>query len=157
MQNPVSFNSHLERFDKKGGEFYMLVPDEVAMQFVTGRKPERVRCRLNNTVDFQCAIRPMANGSFYINLATDIRRKAGIVLGDKLSASVVKDDSEYGRDMPDELTELLAQDPLGNELFQKLLASHQRGIIHYVDSAKSVQVRVDRAVKMINRLKVSGN
>jgi len=54
MENPVSFNSHLERFDRKGGELYRLVPEEVARQFVTGRKPERVRCRHNNTVDFQC-------------------------------------------------------------------------------------------------------
>ncbi|TDE08389.1 YdeI/OmpD-associated family protein [Dyadobacter psychrotolerans] len=154
MENAVSFHSVLERFAKKGGEFYMIVPDEVARQFVTGRKPGRVRCRLNDQIDFQCAIRPMATGAFYINLANEIRKKAKIVLSDKLSATVVKDDSEYGRDMPIELTELLEQDPEGFELFQNLLASHQRGIIHYVDSAKSVQLRIDRAVKMINRLKI---
>ena len=67
MENPVSFNSYLERFDKKGGEFYMIVPDEVAMQFVTGRKPERMRCRLNNTVDFQ-----FANAFYYFGYLSNL-------------------------------------------------------------------------------------
>ena len=154
MENAVSFQSSLQRFDKKAGAFYMIVPDEVAIRFVSGRKPERVRCRLNDSVDFQCAIRPMSDGRFYINLATGIRQKAKIKLGDNLTALVVKDDSEYGRDMPEELTVLLEQDREGNQLFQQLPGSHQRGIIHYVASAKSVQVRIDRALKMINRLKV---
>ena len=134
----------------------MLVPDEIAMQFVTGRKPVRIRCRLNDSVNFQCAIRPMGGGGFYINVGTPIRQEAKIVFGQKLFVAIQKDDSEYGRDLPEELQELLAMDDEGNRLFQALLPSHQRGIIHYVAGAKSIQVRIDRAIMMINRLKVKG-
>ena len=131
----------------------MMVPDEVANTFVTGRRPERIRCLLNDRVDFQCAIRPKGGGGFYINVGTPIRQEGKFVLGQKLFARIQKDNSEFGRDLPEELKELLSIDQIGNKLFLELLPSHQRGIIHYVAGAKSVQVRIDRAIMMIDRLK----
>jgi hypothetical protein len=149
----LHFESQLTRFPKKGGEYFFVVPDAIADQFVEGRKPARVRCRVNDRVDFQCAIRPMGGGGFYINMGTPIRQQAKVTLGQKLFVSIEKDESKYGRDMPEELHELLELDEEGNKLFQALLPSHQRGIIHYVAGARSVQVRIDRAIMMINRLK----
>lgn len=134
----------------------MIVPEEVAGQFVEGRKPARVVCILNAHTEFQCAIRPKGDGSFYINIATALRTQARIRLGDKIHAEVWKDESTYGRDMPEELTELLAIDAEGDRLFHALVPSHQRGIIHYVASSTVVQTRIDRAIKMIDRLKVNG-
>ena len=119
----------------------MLVPDEVAMQFVEGRKPARVRCLLNGKVDFQCAIRPKGGGGFYINIGTPLRQEGKFILGQKLHAEVRKDESEFGRDVPEELQELLEMDEEGKRLFYDSLPSHQRAIIYYVAGAKSVQVR----------------
>lgn len=154
MENVVRFESILDRLPKKGGEFYMVVPDEVAVLFVEGRKPARVRCLLNGHVDFQCAIRPKGGGGFYINIGTPLRQQVKLVLGQKLHAEVRPDDSEFGRDVPEELQELLELDEEGKRLFDESLPSHQRAIIYYVAGAKSVQVRIDRAIMMINRLKV---
>ena len=153
MDNEVYFEATLDRLPKKGGEFYIMVPDEIAAVFVEGRKPARVRCLLNGAVDFQCAIRPKGGGGFYINIGTPIRQEGKFVLGQKLSAQLREDDSEFGRDVPEELQELLEIDEEGKRLFYESLPSHQRGIIYYVAGAKSVQVRVDRAIMMINRLK----
>ncbi|MCY1308411.1 Bacteriocin-protection, YdeI or OmpD-Associated [compost metagenome] len=55
--------------------------------------------------------------------------------------------------MPEELAELLAIDEEGNRLFQALKPGRQRDILYYVNGAKSVQVRIDRAIMMIDRLK----
>jgi hypothetical protein len=154
MENKVHFESILDRLPKKGGEFYMIVPDEIAVIFVEGRKPARVRCLLNGVVDFQCAIRPKGGGGFYINIGTPLRQEGKLVLGQKLYAEVWKDESEFGRDVPEELQELLEMDEEGKRLFYAALPSHQRAIIYYVAGAKSVQVRIDRAIMMINRLKV---
>jgi hypothetical protein len=156
LEEPVHFESQLERLPKKGGEFYMVVPDEIASLFIEGRRPARVRCRLNDRFDFQCAIRPRGGGGFYINVASQIRQAGRFALGQKLVAVIQKDDSEYGRDMPEELTELLEMDDEGSRLFQALLPSYQRNIIHYVSGARSVQIRIDRAIMMINRLKMKG-
>ncbi|MGX5857981.1 YdeI/OmpD-associated family protein [Dyadobacter jiangsuensis] len=152
-EKEVHFESILERLPKKGGEFYMMVPDEVAAQFVERRKPARVRCVINGTVHFQCAIRPKGGGGFYINVATQLRQQGKLVLGQQLHATVRTDDSEYGRDMPEELQELLSQDEEANRLFQNAKPVSQRAIIHYVSNAKSVQVRIDRSIMMTDRLK----
>lgn len=154
MEDVVRFESILDRLPRKGGEFYIIVPDAIAMQFVKGRKPARVRCLLNDKVDFQCAIRPKGGGGFYINIGTPLRQDGKFVLGQKLHAQIRKDESEFGRDVPEELQELLELDEEGKRLFYESLPSHQRAIIYYVAGAKSVQVRIDRAIMMINRLKV---
>ncbi|NIJ54986.1 YdeI/OmpD-associated family protein [Dyadobacter arcticus] len=153
MNEAVLFESVLDRLPKKGGEFYMVVPDEIAVQFVEGRKPARVRCKLNDLVEFQCAIRPRGGGGFYINIGTPLRQEGKFVLGQKLFAKVWKDDSEFGRDMPEELFELLEMDEEGKRLFYESLPSHQRAVIYYVAGAKSVQIRIDRAIMLVNRLK----
>jgi len=155
MEDFVHFESLLERFTGKAGNFYMGVPMEVAHQFMTDRKPVRMFCVLNEKVEFQCAIRPKGDGGFFINIATQLRAEGKLKLGDKLFVKVKRDESTYGRDMPEELTELLAIDEEGNRRFHELLPSHQRGIIHYIASSKVVQTRIDRAIKMIDRLKVN--
>ncbi|WP_031529921.1 YdeI/OmpD-associated family protein [Dyadobacter crusticola] len=153
MPDFVHFESVLDRLPKKGGEFYMIVPDEVALQFVEGRKPARIRCLLNGQIEFQCAVRPKGGGGFYINIGTPIRQEAKLQLGQPLFAKIWKDESEFGRDIPEELAELLEMDPEGKKAFYDQLPSHQRGMIYYIAGAKSMQVRIDRAIKMINRLK----
>ena len=152
--NRVHFTSILDRFPGKGGLYYIDVPNSVAKKF-TGTKPVRMLCTLDNKVEFHCAIRPKGGGEFYINVAATLHAKAKLKLDQKIAVSVRIDESEYGRKMPTELQELMEQDELGNKLFHELIPSKQRGIIHYVDSAKSIDKRIARAIMMINRLKTN--
>lgn len=148
----VHFTAILDRFPGKGGLHYIDVPDEVARKF-TSTKPVRMLCTLNDVVEFHCAIRPKGGGAFYINIGTPLRTKAKLKLEQKIAVSVRPDKSEYGRKMPRELKELMDQDEEGNKLFHQLTPSKQRGILHYIDSAKSIDKRIERALMMINRLK----
>jgi len=152
--NRAHFTTVLDRFPGKGGLYYIDVPDAVAKKF-TSTKPVRVVCTLDDKVEFHCAIRPKGGGEFYINVAAPLRAKAKLKLEQKVSATVRIDKSEYGRKMPKELKELMEQDENGNKLFHELLPGKQRGIIHYVDSAKSIDKRIERAIMMINRLKTN--
>jgi hypothetical protein len=151
-QERVAFTSVLERFSGKGGMHYVQVPEVVWKQF-TKTKAIRVLATLNDVLEFHCAIRPKGGGMFYINIGTPIRAKAKLKLGQKISFTVRLDKSEYGRKMPKELKELMAQDEEGNKLFHALTPSKQRGVIYYVDGAKSLDKRIERALMMINRLK----
>lgn len=153
-KSSVSFTAVLDRFLGKGGMHYIDVPDAVAKQFTT-TKAVRMLCLLNNVLVFHCAIRPKGGGAFYINIGTPIRAKAKLKLGQKITAAVRPDESEYGREMPQELKELLAQDEEGNQRFNALNPCKQRGIIYYVDGAKSLDKRIERATMMITRLKTS--
>lgn len=75
-------------------------------------------------------------------------------MGLKLFVKMWRDEGTYGRDMPEELSELLATDQEGDRLFQALLPNHQRGIIYYVSSLAVSQTRIDWSIKMIDRLKM---
>ncbi|WP_460674279.1 YdeI/OmpD-associated family protein [Larkinella ripae] len=151
---PVQFESVIERFEQRDRTHYMAVPDEVAQQF-TRTKPVRMLCRLNGTVEFHCALRPKGDGTFYISVGTPIRQQGKLKMGDVVRAAIWKDESEYGRKMPEELIELFAIDEEGNRLFHALTPSQQRAILYYVDGAKNPQIRVDRAIMMIDRLKTN--
>lgn len=150
----VRFEAVLERFEQRDRTHYIAVPDEVAQQF-TRTQPVRMMCLLNDSIEFHCALRPRGDGSFFISIGTPSRQQGKLRLGDTLRIAIWQDESEYGRKMPEELTELLAIDEEGNRLFHALPPNRQRSIIYYVDGAKSPQVRVDRAIMMINRLKIN--
>ncbi len=63
------------------------------------------------------------------------------------------DTSTFGMEVPEELEELLKQDPEGEARFLKLSPGKQRNIIYFVSGVKSSQLRIDRALKLINNLK----
>ncbi|RRB07375.1 YdeI/OmpD-associated family protein [Larkinella rosea] len=148
----IHFESVIDRFVHQNGMHFIDVPDGVAQLFVSTTSV-RMMCLLNGKVEFHCALRPKGNGTFYISVGTPIRQQLKIRSGDKIQAAIWKDDSEYGRKMPEELQELLAIDEEGNRCFQALKSSDQRAIMYYVDGAKNSQIRIDRAIKMIDRFK----
>ncbi|CCH52617.1 hypothetical protein BN8_01630 [Fibrisoma limi BUZ 3] len=148
-----SFDTRIERFTIKGGIHYIDVPDDVARQFTT-KGYSRVICSINDAIEYHCALMPKGNGLFFISVGPPIRKKAGLVLGQAVKATIRRDDSPYGQAMPEELEELLAIDDEGNRRFHELTPGQQRGIMYYVSSAKGVQTRIDRAIRMIDRLKL---
>jgi uncharacterized protein YdeI (YjbR/CyaY-like superfamily) len=64
-----------------------------------------------------------------------------------------KDKSEYGLPFPEELKELLKQDPVGNKYFLQLTPGKQRNIIYYVNQVKNMDLRIQRAMGFIEHLK----
>ncbi|MGA0556642.1 YdeI/OmpD-associated family protein [Larkinella sp. VNQ87] len=150
----VGFDAVLDRFVDRDKTHYIAVPDDVAQQF-TRTSPVRMMCLLNGTIEFHCALRPRGDGTFFINIGTPLRQQGKLRLGDRVRAVIWKDESEYGRNMPEELVELFAIDPEGHNRFHALTPGKQRGIMYYINSAKNPQTRVDRAIKMIDRLKTS--
>ena len=70
------------------------------------------------------------------------------------TVELVPDESEFGMPVPEELDELFAQDEEGFRRFCGLSPGKQRNIIHFVSSVKNSQSRIDRALKLINNLKL---
>ncbi|WP_234734269.1 DUF1905 domain-containing protein [Tellurirhabdus bombi] len=149
----IFFESVLDRFTARGGLHYIDVPSEASQPFIS-QNVSRILCSIDDKVEFHCALMPKGDGTFIISVGTPIRAQAKLKLGQKVKVVIRKDESEYGRKMPDELKELLLIDEEGNRRFHALTPGRQRAILYYVDGAKSVQVRIDRAIKMIDRLKV---
>jgi len=150
------FNSILEKFDSDLWYFYFKVPNDIADKLID--KDRRVMCTINNLVEYSCAIMHGSMGDFFINVNKEHRKKLKIQEGDEIEVTLVKDKSKYGMPMPEEFEETLYQDPEGDKIFHSLTPGKQRTLIHMVGKIKSSQIRINKALTIIDYLKeVSGN
>jgi hypothetical protein len=151
----MHFTTTLQKFDSPLWGFHIPVPDEVSKNFLetTGA---RVVCTLNGTEEFQCALMPKGDGSYFININKKLRDKLKLKPGSEVHAALRKDDSKYGLPMPEELAELLALDDEGNELFHALTPGKQRSLLYIAGSPKTSETRIKKAVVVVEHLKANG-
>lgn len=146
------FSAIIEKQPFKGGMHYIDVPLVVASVF-TEKKSVRVFCKIDGDVEFPCAIRSNGKGGFFISVGTPVLRKAKLEKGQKISAAIRKDETTYGHKEPKELKELLALDDEGKKYWEGLTNGAQQSLIYYINSAKSIDKRIERSLLFINRLK----
>ncbi|MCX6296151.1 MAG: YdeI/OmpD-associated family protein, partial [Bacteroidetes bacterium] len=92
-------------------------------------------------------------GNGYISINASRLKKLGLKFKDEVLVSLKKDESEFGMEVSEELKELLEQDEEGLRRFNMLTPGKQRYIIHYVNTVKSSQLRINRAIMLITNLK----
>jgi hypothetical protein len=131
---------------------YLEVPKAVVTK-IGGTLKQRLLCTVNKTVTWQCGLVALGNGKAYITLNKKIMKQLGVTAGQEVSVSLVKDMSKYGMKMPQELKSLLSQDLEGSRRFHLLVPGKQRYIIYYVSQVKGSQLRIDRAIRLIENLK----
>lgn len=153
--NPMEFTTTLQKFDSPLWGFHIMVPDAAAAPFLE-EKEKRVVCTLNGSEEFQCALMPRGDGSYFININKKLREKLKLKPGSTVTASIRKDESEYGLPMPEELAELLTQDEEGNRLFHALTPGKQRNLLYIVGTPKTSETRIKRAVVCVEHLKANG-
>ena len=152
MENKYHFTAVLEKFNSTLWGHHLSVPDAVAQIFVAN-DTKRVVCTLNETVEFQAALMPKGDGAWFININKTLRDKLALKIGTPVRVSLRKDDSEYGLPMPEELAELLLQDADGNQIFHALTPGKQRTLLYIVGSIKSPDLRLNRAIVVVEHLK----
>lgn len=155
MKATKTFKSYLEKFDSNLWVFHIVIPEKEAKPFIKGTD-RRVVCTLNGTESFQCALMPGGPGVTFINLNKKIRDKLKLKLGSEVTVSLEKDNSEYGLPMPEELAELMKMDEEGSALFHALTPGKQRTLLHIVGSVKNSDIRIRRALAIVNHLKLTG-
>lgn len=148
----ASFNTTVGLLEHLPGMHYLFIPGEIVKQF-GGKFPIRVICEVNRKVKFQGGMVFLSQGDAYITFSKSRMKEAGVSLGDSISLNLETDTSEYGTTMPDELDALLAQDMDGKYRFDMLKKSMQRYIINYVNTVKSTDKRIERALLLIENLK----
>ena len=147
-----AFPSMLQRSNNRLWGCHFPVPGDVAQQ-VTLEGSRRVVCRLNDAIEYQCALIPHGNGKYVITVNTQVRKHLGIGVGDEVEVVLVPDRSEYGLPFPDELREVLRLDKEGNRLFHALTPGRQRTLLYIIGKGKQQDRRIDRAVVVVAHLK----
>ena len=150
----LHFTSVLELSNNKLWGAHFVVPDIIARVFVSN-DVRRVVCVLNEKIEYQCALLPKGDGSFLITVNKKIRDTLGLKAGSPLTASLRKDESEYGLPMPDELDEVLRQDESGSRLFHALTPGKIRTLLYIVGQIKDPDKRIGRALAILEHLKAN--
>ena len=119
-------------------------------------RDKRVICTVNGKITYHCAIHGDGEGGYMIMLNRERCKKLGLVRGESFDVSVVKDRSEYGVPMSEELREVLDQFPMADELFHKLTKGKQRTLIYWVQTVKSSEIRIRRSLVMAEHLEQQG-
>ena len=148
----MKFTATLENFNTRLWTYHIKVPTHIARAFIAAGD-KRVICSLNKEVSFQCAIMPAGDDVWFINLNKKIRDQLQLKEGGKVNVVLTKDESEFGLPFPEELRECLDQDPEGKKLFDQLTPGKQRNLIYGVNQVKNTDLRIHRAMTMIDHLK----
>lgn len=157
----VQFTVILQRFDSQLWGHHFVVPDEIAEPFVASGS-RRVVCTLFGKEQFQCALMARGEvlesappGKYFINLNKETRDKFHLRVGAELQVALEPDESKYGLPMPDEMAELLAQDPDADHLFHALTPGKQRSLLYIVGKPKTAETRLTKAIVIVEHLKVN--
>jgi len=148
----IKFETKIYILEHLVGMHYLEVPLDI-VEKLGGKFKVRLICTVNGKLSFQCGLVALGNGNGYISINTSRMKKLEVKFKDKVFVRLEKDESKYGMPVSEELEELLKQDEEGNRRFNMLTPGKQRYIIHYVNTVKSSQLRINRAVLLITNLK----
>jgi hypothetical protein len=148
---PIRFKTHIDKLSYLK-TFYLEVPASIVKK-IGGIGKVRLICEVNKALSFQCGLMSLPEGKAYISINSKRMKELGVEQGDFVDVILTEDTSEYGVDVPEELTELFKQDPEGKRRFDLLKPGMQRYILNFVNTVKSPQLRVNKAFMLISNLK----
>jgi hypothetical protein len=140
----------VHQFDS--GMNYILL-DKKTVTPLTKNGNKRVLCRLNDQLEFHAALMPKKEGGFFINIGSAYCKQLSIRKGSTVTAHFSIDATPYQFEMPEELQEVLATDAEAEAIFHSLTEGNQRGLMYLVTQVKSADKRVERALKIAEKIK----
>jgi hypothetical protein len=149
---PITYKTRIERLEYLNGMHYLEIPFDVIQQ-LGGSLKVRLLCTVNKKLTFPCGPIALGNGNGLITINKKRMKELGVGFKDEVQLSLIKDPSKYGMEIPGELSELLKQDKEGARRFKLLPPGKQRYIIYYVSQVKSSQLKINRAILLIENLK----
>jgi bifunctional DNA-binding transcriptional regulator/antitoxin component of YhaV-PrlF toxin-antitoxin module len=151
-ERAIRFETVLVKHSNESGWHFLNIDKSIAERLGFTGKSRRVVCTINDFHTFQCALLPMS-GDFCIVVNKTIRETLGIADGHTVRVKLERDESKYGLPMPEELREVLNQDPEGDRLFHALTKGKQRTMLYYIGKWKDVDRRIHYALVFIEHLK----
>ncbi|MEO7175282.1 MAG: YdeI/OmpD-associated family protein [Saprospiraceae bacterium] len=153
MENElIEFESRIFQLEYLLNVNYVEIPADIIAK-LGGNMKQRVLCTINGQLTFQSGFMALGEGKAYVTVNKLRMKQLKLRTGDPVAIRLQKDESEYGMAMPEELSELLKIDDLGSERFEQLSPGKQRWMIYYISQVKSSQLRIDRAILILDYLK----
>jgi Bacteriocin-protection, YdeI or OmpD-Associated/Domain of unknown function (DUF1905) len=134
---------------------HYILPDVKIVSRLTKNGNKRAICKLNDTVEFHCAFMSKKEGGHFIIIGSALCKKLKIKPGSEVTAAFSADEREYQFEMPEELKEVLDTDPAAHKIFHSLTKGNQRGLMYLVTLVKSSDKKIERALKIAEKIKAS--
>lgn len=151
----MKFSAPLEKLNSAVYGHCVLVPKTVSDQLLA-TNGRRVICTLNASITYQCALIPLGNATYFINITKSLHKQLQVKIGSIIHVELKADDSAYGLPVPEELQVLFEQDMEGSEVFHSLTPGKQRTLLHIIGKPKNSDLRLKKALTIINYLKMTG-
>jgi hypothetical protein len=146
----IEFKGSIDRLESKVYDLHIKVPPAHAETIIaTGNK--RMICLLDHQFEIRSALMPSKDGWMILinqQLTEKLRSEDGLV-----HVQLKPDHSEYGMEMPEELSIMLEQDSEANDHFHKLTPGKQRNLIYIVSKVKNTDSRIKKALAICTHLK----
>ena len=128
----------------------IVLPEKTLLEL---NQPKRVRIEgtINGT-PFNLAIQHIKDGRRFLMVGNTLRKAAKLKAGDKVEVIFTLSDPDEIK-LPEELMEVMEQDPEGKAVFNSFTPGLQRSLAHYVTSAKQVDTRIKRALELMLKAK----
>ena len=153
----MNFIGKIEIIKSSVWSYIIRVPQDISDE-VLKLDTKRVVCKVDDILNFQCALMPYGDGSYFINFNQENRKKIEKSELKELDITLAVDNSEYGLPFPEELKELLELDDDGDKIFHALTRGKQRTLIHIIGKSKNSDIRIRKAITILDYLKhVNGN
>lgn len=146
------YRGKIERFEDYAAN-YVAIPAKV-IRALGGKFRLRLVCSLNGQAGFQCGLMALGDGRGFVMLSKKRLGELGLETGQAVSVSLKPDTSKYGMKMPAEFKEVLKQDPEAKQRFDALSDGKKRTLLFRVGSVKSVDKRIEAALKLLENLKM---
>ena len=109
-------------------------------------------------VDYDLALMPHGKSQLKLRIAEGKLKTIKKEVGDEITVTIQKDTSEYGMALPKDLSELFEYAPDIKHAFDtQLTPGKQRGMIHYIKSAKTAPTRTKRIARLMEILGIDAS
>jgi hypothetical protein len=151
----ISYKTEIRRLDNLK-LFYVEIPFDILTFFSDAETKniynQRLMISINNCDLLHGGVVSLGNQTGYISIKGKILKDLGVHLDDEVDVYLTEDLSEYGMPFPDEVKEVLAQNPSYEKFFYSLSMGKRRYVLYYVDQVKNVDKRIERAYFMLEKL-----
>jgi hypothetical protein len=149
MKQTFTFKTRILKGDGSLSLHFIEVPIEIA-ESLFDKFPARAIITIHDAT-FHGGVLRRKDGYYLIQMGKATLKKIKAIHNDLVEVKIEPDQTTYGYELPEEMEALLEQDEDGRKIWEALNPGMKRSLLHYVNSAKSIDVRIKRSIHILKR------
>lgn len=149
MKQPFTFETRILHGEGSLSLHYIEVPIEIA-ESLFDKFPARALVTIHNAT-FHGGVLRRKDGYYLVQMGKATMKKVKASFQDLVEVKIEVDQTTYGYEMPEEMEALLEQDDEGRKVWEAFNPGMKRSLLHHVNSAKSIDVRIKRSILILKR------